>query len=171
LFRDNKKLLNDFAIRIAGKEDQSFLREILYECVFTNPGEAIPPKEIIKTPELAKYVENWGKPDDFGLIMFEILTKKPVGAIWIRNFTRENKGYGFVDEGTPELSIALLPEFRGHGLGSSLIKKLIEKTRGKYKAISLSVNEANPALNLYKRFGFIEVDKTGSSITMKKELY
>jgi ribosomal protein S18 acetylase RimI-like enzyme len=143
---------------------------MLYECIFTPPGKAASPKDIIKTPELAKYVEDWGGPDDFGLIIFETQTGKPVGAIWIRNFNEENKGYGFVEEGIPELSIALLPEHRGKGLGRHLIKNLVEKTKGKYKAISLSVNEANAAVNLYKRFGFIEVKKSGNTITMKKEL-
>ena len=163
-------MLKDFAVRKAGKEDQSFLREMLYECIFTPPGEIAPPKEIIKKSELAKYVEGWGKPDDFGLIIFEIKTGKSVGAIWIRNFTEENKGYGFIEEGIPELSIALLPEYRRKRLGSYLIQNLIEKVSGKLKAISLSVNDANPALNLYKRFGFIEVKKMENSITMIKEL-
>jgi ribosomal protein S18 acetylase RimI-like enzyme len=95
---------------------------------------------------------------------------KPIGAVWIRSFTKNNKGYGFVEEGIPELSIALLPEYRGKGLGSFMLETLIDKIKGKYKALSLSVNEANPAVNLYKRFGFKVVKRSGSSITMKKDL-
>ena len=164
------ELLKNFKIRTVGIEDQSFLREMLYECIFIPSGEIPPPKEIIRKPELAKYVENWNKPDDFGFIIFEILTEKPVGAIWIRNFTEDNKGYGFIEEGIPELSIAVLTEFRGMGIGSYLLENLISKINGKYRTLSLSVNEANPALKLYKRFGFKEVKRLGDSITMKKDL-
>ncbi len=50
----------------------------------------------------------------------------PVGAAWFRLFTRDEPGFGFVDEQTPEVAIAVVPSRRGRGIGSELLDALIE---------------------------------------------
>jgi GNAT superfamily N-acetyltransferase len=50
---------------------------------------------------------------------------EPVGAAWWRLFTAEDPGYGFVDEATPQVSIGVLPEARGRGVGERLLRALI----------------------------------------------
>jgi GNAT superfamily N-acetyltransferase len=95
----------------------------------------------------------------------------PVGAAWYRLFTRDEPGYGFVDEQTPEISIAVVPNKRGGGHGSQLLEALIQRARDDgYKALSLSVEPDNPALKLYERLGFRKVGETGGSWTMKVDL-
>ena len=79
----------------------------------------------------------------------------PVGAAWYRLFRRDQPGYGFVDERTPELAIAVVPSKRGHGIGEQLLTSLIERARESgYDALSLSVEPGNPARKLYERHGF-----------------
>jgi GNAT superfamily N-acetyltransferase len=85
-------------------------------------------------------------------------------------FTAGNKGYGYIDDETPELSIAVLPEYRGKGIGTDLLRHLIEEVRVRHRALSLSVSSDNPAIHLYKRLGFEVVEQTGTSLTMKKQL-
>lgn len=68
--------------------------------------------------------------------------------------------------------MALLKEYRGNGIGTSLMNELFKeaKQRG-IRRLSLSVDPGNiPAVKLYERFGFKEVGKVGTSITMVVEL-
>src|ERR1051326_1795798 len=78
-------------------------------------------------PPVQRYVERWGRPGDTALIA--IRDFQPVGAAWYRLFKAENPGYGFVDEETPELSIAVVPSKRGSGAGSELLKALMVRAR------------------------------------------
>ncbi|MFC2136920.1 GNAT family N-acetyltransferase [Bacteroidota bacterium] len=146
--------------------DYGFLRKMLYESLFVEEGEDPFPEEIINTPEVSKYIDNWDNLKDFGLIAQ--LNNKSIGAIWCRLFDKNNKGYGFIDEKTPELSITILPEFRNKGVGTKLMDRFFQqaKVRG-HKAISLSVNKKNKAVDLYKRMGFKIVDELETAYTMK----
>jgi ribosomal protein S18 acetylase RimI-like enzyme len=95
----------------------------------------------------------------------------PVGAAWYRVFTLEERGYGFVDERTPELAIAVVPSKRGHGVGDELLQELIVKARDAgYERLSLSVEPGNPARKLYERHGFAVVDEGDEAWTMVAEL-
>src|SRR5438445_8149926 len=69
---------------------------------------------------------------------------QPTGArIWVR------------DQSIPELDIAVVKEWRGRSIGTTLLKELIStaRTRG-CSGLSLSVSAANPAQRLYQRCGF-----------------
>lgn len=146
--------------------DQSFLWEICYHAVHVPAGQPPYPREIVYVPEISRYVRDWGQPDDLGLIALN--DGKPVGATWLRLLTGENKGYGYVDASTPELSMALLPEYRGKGIGSQLLARLFAAAEPRYAAICLSVSRDNPAQRLYQRMGFTVVGENDSSFTMVK---
>jgi GNAT superfamily N-acetyltransferase len=118
---------------------------------------------------VSRYVLGWGRRGDAAVIAIDDYW--PVGAAWYRLFSRDEPGYGFVDEKTPEISIAVVPNKRGGGHGSQLLEALIERAREDgYKALSLSVEPDNPALHLYERMGFRKVGETGGSWTMKVDL-
>ena len=64
-------------------------------------------------------------------------------------------GNGHINDETPKLAISILPEFRGYGIGTKLMKKLFVELRTKgYSRTSLSVQKENPALRLFKRLGY-----------------
>lgn len=71
-----------------------------------------PPREIVLEPALARYVEDWGRETDCGYLA-EDSNETPIGAAWLRLFQGDQKGYGYVDDVAPELSIAILPGHRG----------------------------------------------------------
>ena len=115
---------------------------------------------------VARYVNNWGRPGDAGLIAWE---NGPIGAAWYRLFKRNAPGFGFVDEQTPELTIAVVPSRRGGGLGGELLEALLDRARRDgYSAISLSAQQG--MTKLYERHGFRPVDEKDGTVTMKASL-
>jgi ribosomal protein S18 acetylase RimI-like enzyme len=93
------------------------------------------------------------------------------GAVWYRLMTFEEPGYGFVDDSTPEIALAILPDHRGRGMGGALLEEIrdVARSRG-YGALSLSVEHGNPALRLYERSGFVKLFETEDAWTMKVDL-
>ena len=160
-----------FTLKPLADGDEPFLWEMLYQAIYVPEGQPPPARSILQEPALAKYVEGWGRqPGDLGIMALEDETTAPAGAAWLRLFSASNPGYGFVDERTPELSIAVLPEYRGQGLGTRLLEALTLAARGHYRAVSLSVSRGNPAERLYRRAGFEVAAEGELSITMVKEL-
>ena len=79
------------------------------------------------------------------------VTGQIIGAAW----TRIIPAYGHIDQDTPELAIALLPDFRQYGIGTKLMTKLFDVLRKNgYTQTSLSVQKDNPAVRLYQRLGY-----------------
>jgi ribosomal protein S18 acetylase RimI-like enzyme len=141
---------------------------MLYQALYMPPGTSPLPREVIDQPPLAKYIQSWGRATDHGLLAETSADRIPVGAAWLRLLTGEAAGYGYVDDQTPELSIALQPDQRGQGLGSRLLAALLAEADQDYPAVSLSVSPDNPARRLYERFGFVVVGTDGSSLTMRR---
>lgn len=122
--------------------------------------------DIIEKPELRVYTDDFGtrKGDhclvaDFG--------GKVVGAVW----TRIMNDYGHVDDETPSFAISLYKEYRGLGIGSQLMVKMLEllKWQG-YKRASLAVQKANYAVKMYKAIGFETVEENDEEFIMVCEL-
>ena len=153
-------------IRPLTEADEPFLWEMLYQALYVPEGHPPFPREIVQEPEISRYVQGWGKTNDLGFVALE--GDKPVGAVWVRLLQGDHRGFGYVDETTPELSIAVYPEYRGKGIGSRLIAHLLEKAQARYRAICLSVSPDNPAIRLYQRLGFEAAGENRSSLTLLK---
>ncbi len=118
---------------------------------------------------LTRYVDNWGLPGDVAVVAHE--TGNRVGAAWMRRFRRSAPGYGFVDEDTPELSIAVVPSRRRHGVGQELLDALLEQARAAGHAqVSLSVEKGSPAVAFYERNGFEQLGESDGGIVMLRRL-
>ena len=152
------------------RDDQPFIWEALYHALFVPPGAEPLPRALLDAPEIARYAEGWmTRPGDLGVLVEA--DGVPVGAAWLRRWSADHHGYGYVDENVPELSMALVPGQRGGGLGTRLLEKLLEDAQKSNSAVSLSVSTDNPALRLYQRFGFDRVgDEEGGSVRMIKML-
>lgn len=159
-----------YQLRSIGEEDASLLEEMLYLAIHVPPGEEAPPRAIIREPELSRYITGWGRAGDIGLVAIDIHGEQPAGAAWLRLLAGNERGYGHVDDTTPELTIAVAPGHRGRGLGGHLLGALISRARDRYAAISLSVSVGNPAIRLYRRSGFRMVRVDGASLVMKLDL-
>ena len=76
---------------------------------------------------------------------------------------KNNKPIGrlYVDQRKDEIrliDIALMPEYRGEGIGSKLIKQVLRQARNQSKAVRIHVETNNPAIRMYRRLGFKQID-------------
>ncbi|MFZ5643695.1 MAG: GNAT family N-acetyltransferase [Bacillota bacterium] len=71
------------------------------------------------------------------------------------------------EAGIDLVDIALLPEFRGRGAGSGVIKELLGEAADSGLPVRLSVLRGNPAMRLYDRLGFTAVGGNDLYIIMK----
>jgi ribosomal protein S18 acetylase RimI-like enzyme len=140
---------------------------MLYLAVFVPPGAAPPPPSIVAQPQLARYVRGWGRPGDDGIIAVSSAGDH-IGAAWVRVWSDDEQGYGFVDVQTPELSVAVRPECRGQGIGTQLLRRILCRADLIYGSVSLSVSLLNPAVRLYERLGFAALSTDGTSMTMRR---
>ena len=137
-------------IRLIQTSDYVCLPEFLYQAIFIPKGVEPPPRTIINDPQIFAYIKDFGtQPGDLGVVAEQ--NGQVIGAAW----TRIISAYGHINDETPELAISILPEFRGYGIGTKLIKKLFVFLRAKgYERTSLSVQKDNPAVLLYKQLGY-----------------
>jgi ribosomal protein S18 acetylase RimI-like enzyme len=157
--------VKDVRARPAAAEDFTFLATMLGEAAVWRPDKPTPTADqVLADPRYALYLAGWPRQGDYGLVADQ---DGPVGAAWYRTFTEARHGYGFVTEDVPELAIAVLASRRHEGIGRRLLVDLIEASVAQgYAALSLSVNDDNPARGLYESVGFQPVEKAGSSWTM-----
>ena len=152
----------NYIIREISQEEYDLLEYFLYEAIFVPEGLTAPPKSIIKQPELQVYLTDFGKKkDDLGLVA-EVGTNV-VGAAWVRIMN----DYGHINDTTPSFAISLYQEYRGLGIGTALMKKMLclLKQRG-YKQTSLAVQKANYVVDMYKKAGFEIFDENDEEYIM-----
>lgn len=129
------------------------LEDFLYEAIFIPEGTEKPPREIIRQEELQVYIRDFGKRKDDRCLVAEC-DGKIVGACWVRIMN----DYGHIDDETPSFAISLYEEYRGRGIGTELMRRMLELLRaGGYKRASLAVQKDNYAVKMYKNVGF-EID-------------
>lgn len=159
----------EYSIRDISKEEIFHLKDFLYDALFIPDAHEKPDKAIIKRPELNMYIRDFGKASDLCLVAD--LNSKLIGAIWTRLFQETEKGFGYVDEHTPELSMSVNKNFRNLGIGKNLLIGMIERLQqSKYEQVSLSVDTKNYAFRMYQKFDFEIVKADKKSATMIKKL-
>ena len=157
----------NYTIRPLRTDETCLLRDFLYEAIYIPEGVEPPSKEVVDLPELKVYIEDFGKKKDDCCLVAEY-NSKAIGAVW----TRIMNDYGHVDDETPSLSISLYPEYRSKGIGSRLMSEMIELLGRKgYNRVSLSVQKANYATNMYLKLGFKIVKETAEEFVMVKEIF
>ena len=146
-------------LRPADQQDTRFLRDMLRHAYHWRMGD----------PDLPvfRYVQNWGRPGDAGVIASA--GPNAYGAAWYRLFPASAPGFAFVDEQTPEVTIAVVPSHRGKGTGGELLEALLERARADgFSQISLSAELGQTGF--YEKYGFKELRREDGTVTMVASL-
>lgn len=154
-------------IRELRENEVDLLKDFLYEAIFIPEGVEPPDRDIIEQPELKVYYDAFGTLKGDHCLVADV-GGQVAGAVW----TRIMNDYGHVDDETPSFAISLYKEYRGQGIGSQLMAKMLEllKNQG-YQKVSLSVQKANYAVKMYQKAGFKTIDENEEEYIMVCELY
>ena len=139
----------DYLIRALTSEDESIVWEMLQYAAQQTSIESVRSQ-----PYLARYATDWGRTGDLGFAA--CFDEIPVGAAWLRLWPGEDKGFGYISDDIPELGFAVLPDYRGRGIGTQLLTQVLQTARARFPAVSLSVRSNNPVFRLYERSGFVK---------------
>ncbi|MDN5581015.1 MULTISPECIES: GNAT family N-acetyltransferase [unclassified Corynebacterium] len=149
--------------RPAVEADREFLRA-LYILTDQWGDESQPVSDGIEA-EIEAYVDGW-TPEQGGVIL-ETDTGPdagtPVGGAWLRTFTADDPGAGYVADEFPEVAIAVRPEYSGHGRGTALMAELLRVARqAGYPGVSLAVDLGNDrARHVYAKLGYVDSEVNG----------
>ncbi|MFN9677166.1 MAG: GNAT family N-acetyltransferase [Betaproteobacteria bacterium] len=134
--------------------DQHSLWHWLHIALWDPPPAPLRPIEILQHPGVRIFVEGWGGPTDVGVVA--VVDGKDAGACWMR-LVPERQGLAYIDDETPQLGIALEPEFQNRGLGKLMMKAALAAAwQHGYQKVSLTVHPENPARSMYQACGFKE---------------
>lgn len=153
-------------IREMREDEIPLLDEFLYEAIFLPEGMEPPPRDIIESPQMRVYTEEFGAGEHDRALVAEI-DGRVIGAIW----SRIMDDYGHVDDETPSLAMAVKAGYRGRGAGSALLDEMLRilKEAG-YHKVSLSVQKENYAVAMYLKAGFKILDETDEEYIMAAHL-
>ena len=155
----------DSNIRKINQSELHLLEDFLYEAIFQRDGDNILPRDTTSKPEVRIYIEKFGKPDDLCLVAE--IDGKIVGAVWTRILSGEVRGFGNIDNDTPEFAISVYKQYRNRGIGTELMQRMLKllKQAG-YKRTSLAVQKDNYAVKMYKDLGFDIVKESDEEYIM-----
>ena len=154
-----------FRLRDASAGDQPFLLEMLIEAVNWSGDRQVDCETVMSRPDLFQYVADWPAEGEIGQVAEA--EDYAIGACWLRYFTSDDPGYGYVSDDVPELSLAVTAGWRGQSVGRLLLRKTADvAARAGITRISLSVERANRAHRLYESEGYQVVERGPDADTM-----
>ena len=158
--------MTNIEIRKLRADETDLLKVFLYEAIFIPEGVEPPEREIVEKPELRVYTDGFGTRRGDNCLVADV-GGKVIGAVW----TRIMNDYGHVDDDTPSFAISLYKEYRGKGIGTALMRRMLEllKEQG-YRKASLAVQKANYTVRMYEKLGFRTASEDAEEYIMVCEL-
>lgn len=130
------------------------------------------------TREAELDLTNWTELQKNAFILMQLTAqlaeykiKFPAAAFQVIIFNKQRAGRYYTWENDEEIrliDITLLPKYRGKGIGTTLLKDLLKRADKVQKKISLHVDPASAALQLYLRLGFIHIRNNGRHYYMER---
>jgi ribosomal protein S18 acetylase RimI-like enzyme len=116
-------------------------------------------KNVRDFPHLSIYDDFYGlSTKDLGI--YAMADKRVAGAVWCRKLAKERNLTAFVDENTPVLSMAVLPEFRNSGVASAMMTQFLQEAGASFESLSANVLADSRAIGFYEKFGFVKLENS-----------
>jgi GNAT superfamily N-acetyltransferase len=158
------KIIGGVDIQPVSPDDLDFLAEMTLLAAFP-PGPL--PAGAAAMPHARRWVEEWGKPGDAGVVAW--LDEVRVGAAWCRIHVERVLAQDAYGGPLAELAIAVVAGHRRRGVGGRLLEGLAEEAAAAgHPGLSLTVNLRNPGLALYERAGYRVHERDGDRLVMVK---
>ena len=147
-------------MRAASEEDDAFLREVY---------ASTRAQELAMVPWSAEQREAFLRMQfdaqhsyyhsQFPEASYQVILQQaePIGRLYV---LRDEKEIRIMD-------ITLLPEHRGAGIGTSLIRELLAEGAETDKAVTIWVEQFNPSLALFERLGFSKIGEEGFNLLLE----
>jgi len=154
-------MLESIILRPATDTDYDFMRR-LYESARAEEMTRFPfdeaQKKVFLDQQFAAQFEHYGI--HYPTCERNIVERngEPIGRFWIDEWRDQIR---IVD-------IALMAECRGSGIGSMLLHQVLDRADSAGKPVTIHVESFNPALRLYQRLGFEQVDTNGVYYLMRR---
>ncbi len=149
------------SLRPTGGDDEAFLREVF---TATRP-------DIMGHPGLTDDQKKGLIDMQFNAQDSQYRANYPNCEFMVIERDGQSVGRLYLDEREKEIrimDIAILPEFRGKGMGTALLKDLIDESTDSGRELTIHVEKANPAMTLYERLGFKAEKEVGLHIFMSR---
>jgi GNAT superfamily N-acetyltransferase len=151
----------DLALRPAADGDREFLARV-YASTRTEELAPLPwsgdQKRIFLAQQFAAQSAHYARHFADGSFSVVLVDGEPAGRLIV---ARREDVLKVVD-------IALLPEYRGHGLGTRLLRPLLDDAAARGTDVEVYVERFNPALRLYDRLGFVPAEDTGVYLRLRR---
>ena len=150
-----------FELRPVGPGDEEFLYRVYASTRHEELAQTGWPRDQIAAflrmqfDAQSRYYQEHYSETSFDVILAD---GSPIGRLYVARWPEEIR---IVD-------IALLPAYRGAGIGTKLLEGLISESEASAKPLSIHVERFNPALRLYGRLGFREVEDKGVYLLMQR---
>lgn len=156
------------SFRTLTPRDQPQLWTWLHVALWDPPPAGLRPIEVLQSPGVRIYAEEWGLPTDVGVVAQ--VDGVDAGACWMR-LLPAGVGLGSMDAQTPQLGIALMPDYQHRGHGRPLMQAALTAAgQAGYAQVSLTVHPQNPAQHLYESCGFRKIEIRNSYHLMVAQL-
>jgi GNAT superfamily N-acetyltransferase len=145
------------AFRALTAADQDSLYHWLHLALWDPPPAPLRPIEVLQSPGARIYAENWGRASDIGVVT--VVDGVDAGACWMRLLPL-GTGLASVNPTTPQLGIALEPEYQRKGFGKPLMLEALARAwQAGHRQVALTVHPENPARFMYRSCGFEKVEE------------
>jgi ribosomal protein S18 acetylase RimI-like enzyme len=133
---------NEFLYRVYASTRQEELAQVDWDTAH---------KEAFLRMQFAAQAKYYAENYDGAQFQIVLLNDTPVGRLYVARWA---KGIRIID-------IALLPEYRGRGIGSTLLNEILAEGQTRGLPVTIHVERFNPARRLYDRLGFRVAEDKG----------